>query len=392
MHKYTYLIVGAGMAADAAVKGIREVDANGSIGMIGREPHPPYARPPLSKKLWTGKPLSSIWLNTESLGINLHTDRNVTELDASKREVRDDRGESYGFDRLLIATGGTPRRLPFGGDDVVYFRTVDDYRRLRDLSDAEGKCLVIGGGFIGSEIAAALAMNNREVTILFPEAGIGSRVFPSDLSAFITGYYHEKGVEVLTGESVANIIRYPSNLGVVTGGGREVLTDGIVAGLGIGLNTELAARAGLPVGNGIEVDQLLRAGSPDFFAAGDVASYLNPALGERVRFEHEDNALAMGRQAGKNMAGAAEPYHYLPYFYSDLFELGYEAIGLLDSRLETVADWQEPYRKGVVYYLSDSRVRGVLLWNVWEQMDAARRLIAEPGPFRASDLMGRLPE
>jgi NADPH-dependent 2,4-dienoyl-CoA reductase/sulfur reductase-like enzyme len=391
MPEYKYLIVGAGMAAHAAVKGIREIDADGAIGMIGAEAHPPYARPPLSKKLWQGNPLDSIWLGTESLGITLHSGRQATDLDVLKRRVRDDRGDSHGYERLLLATGGTPRRLPFGGDDVIYFRTLDDYRLLRRLSEAEGKSVVIGGGFIGSEIAAALAMNNREVTMLFPEPGIGSRVFPADLAAFLTGFYHEKGVEVLAGDTVANIIKYPSNMGVVTGGGREVLTDGVVAGLGIVLNTELATRAGVPVGNGIEVDQLLRAGSPEIFAAGDVASFLNPLLGERVRLEHEDNALAMGRQAGRNMAGAAEPYHYLPYFYSDLFEHGYEAIGILDSRLETVADWQEPYRKGVVYYLREGRVRGVLLWNVWDRIAAARDLIAEPGPFRPGDLKGRLP-
>jgi NADPH-dependent 2,4-dienoyl-CoA reductase/sulfur reductase-like enzyme len=391
MPEYKYLIVGAGMAAHAAVKGIREIDADGAIGMIGAEAHPPYARPPLSKKLWQGNPLDSIWLGTESLGITLHSGRQATDLDVLKRRVRDDRGDSHGYERLLLATGGTPRRLPFGGDDVIYFRTLDDYRLLRRLSEAEGKSVVIGGGFIGSEIAAALAMNNREVTMLFPEPGIGSRVFPADLAAFLTGFYHEKGVEVLAGDTVANIIKYPSNMGVVTGGGREVLADGVVAGLGIVLNTELATRAGVPVGNGIEVDQLLRAGSPDVFAAGDVASFLNPLLGERVRLEHEDNALAMGRQAGRNMAGAAEPYHYLPYFYSDLFEHGYEAIGILDSRLETVADWQEPYRKGVVYYLREGRVRGVLLWNVWDRIAAARDLIAEPGPFRPGDLKGRLP-
>jgi NADPH-dependent 2,4-dienoyl-CoA reductase/sulfur reductase-like enzyme len=123
-----------------------------------------------------------------------------------------------------------------------------------------------------------------------------------------------------------------------------------------------------------------------------VASFFNPALGKRMRVEHEDNANAMGRQAGRNMAGMNEPYHYLPAFYSDLFELGYEAVGELDSQLETVSDWKEPYRKGVVYYLREGRVRGVLLWNVWKQVEAARRLIAEPGPFKPDDLKGRLPE
>ena len=179
-------------------------------------------------------------------------------------------------------------------------------------------------------------------------------------------------------------------LSVMSGSGREIVADGVVAGLGIILNTELAVQAGLPLDNGITVDEFLRTGRPEIFAAGDVASFYNPALGKRIRVEHEDNAIAMGRQAGRNMAGAAEPYHHLPFFYSDLFELGYEAVGELDSRLETVADWQEPYRKGVVYYLRDGRVRGVLLWNVWEQVDAARRLIAEPGKVRPEELKGRI--
>jgi NADPH-dependent 2,4-dienoyl-CoA reductase/sulfur reductase-like enzyme len=178
---------------------------------------------------------------------------------------------------------------------------------------------------------------------------------------------------------------------LITQGGREITADGIVAGLGIQPNDELASAAGLPTDNGILVDEFLHAGHPDIYAAGDVARFFNPALGMRLRVEHEDNANTMGHAAGRNMAGQAAPYHHLPFFYSDLFDLGYEAVGDLDSRLATVEDWKEPFREGVVYYLKDGRVRGVLLWNVWGQVDNARALIAQPGPFRPEDLRGKLP-
>jgi NADPH-dependent 2,4-dienoyl-CoA reductase/sulfur reductase-like enzyme len=167
--------------------------------------------------------------------------------------------------------------------------------------------------------------------------------------------------------------------------------DAVVAGIGVVPNTELAAAAGLEVDDGLVVDDRLRTGHPDVFAAGDVARFISPALGGRTRVEHEDNALTMGRAAGRAMAGEESPYTHLPSFYSDLFELGYEAVGAMDPRGETVADWKEPFREGVVYYLAQGRVRGVLLWNTWDQVDAARALIAEPGPFRAADLRGRLP-
>jgi 3-phenylpropionate/trans-cinnamate dioxygenase ferredoxin reductase component len=168
-------------------------------------------------------------------------------------------------------------------------------------------------------------------------------------------------------------------------------TDGVVAGIGIAPNVELAQQAGLQVDNGIIVDAALRSSDPNIYAAGDVAAFHNSALGRRLRVEHEDNALTMGRLAGQAMAGKLVSYDYLPSFYSDLFDLGYEAVGEVDARRETAADWKEPHREGVVYYLRDGRARGVLLWNVWEQVGAARKLIAEPGPFRAADLKGRLP-
>jgi 3-phenylpropionate/trans-cinnamate dioxygenase ferredoxin reductase component len=172
---------------------------------------------------------------------------------------------------------------------------------------------------------------------------------------------------------------------------REVVVDGVVAGIGIEPNVDLAKAAGLEVDNGIIVDEFLRTSHPHIYAAGDVAAFYSPALAKRIRVEHEDNANSMGRLAGRNMTGKSEPYHHLPSFYSDLFELGYEAVGEVDSRLETVADWKEPNEEGVIYYVQHGRVRGVLLWNVWEQVEAARRLIAAPGPFIPKDLLGRLP-
>jgi 3-phenylpropionate/trans-cinnamate dioxygenase ferredoxin reductase component len=391
MSHYPYLIVGGGMAAAAAVRGIREIDPTGTIGVIGREHHPPYQRPPLSKALWKGKSLERIWIARESQGADLHPGRTAQVLDAERKRVTDDQGTDYTFDRLLLATGGTPRRLSWGGDDVIYYRTLDDYQRLRALTERGQRFAVIGGGFIGSEIAAALAMNGKDVVMLFPGAGIGDHVFGSELSAFLNGYYQQHGVEVLAGETAAGLDRRGGQVALRTAGGRELLVDGVVAGIGIEPNIALAQAAGLEVDNGIVVDALLRTSHPDIYAAGDVANFANPSLGKRMRVEHEDNANIMGRHAGRNMAGEQAPYDHLPFFYSDLFDLGYEAVGELDARLEIVADWKEPFREGVQYYLRDGRVRGVVLWNVWEQVDAARRLIAEPGPFQAGDLIGRLP-
>lgn len=388
---YPYLVIGGGMTADAAVRGIRELDERGAIGLVGAEPDPPYARPPLSKGLWKGEALDSIWRGTERAGVDFHLGRRATSIDLAARTVRDDQGTVYGFEKLLLATGGRPRRLPFGGDDVLYFRTLEDYRRLRSDVERGARFAVLGGGFIGSEIAAALASNGRAVTMYFPDDGIGSRVFPADLASFLIGYYEEKGVVVRTGRKVTNLVRTSTGFEVHADGDAPREVDVVVAGLGIVPETALAAAAGIEVDDGIVVDEHLRTSDPRVFAAGDVALFPAPALGHPIRVEHEDNAVTMGRASGRAMAGDDTPYAHLPSFYSDLFELGYEAVGELDPRGEVVADWKEEFREGVVYYLTAGRVRGVLLWNTWGQVDAARELIARPGPFGAADLVGRLP-
>jgi NADPH-dependent 2,4-dienoyl-CoA reductase/sulfur reductase-like enzyme len=388
---FDYLIVGGGMTADAAARGIRERDSKGSIGIVGAESHAPYNRPPLTKGLWKGDAPDSIWRKTEETGAQLFPGRRIETLDPAGKRVTDDRGTGYEYGSLLLATGGRPRRLTGAPDGVVYFRTLDDYRRLRELADRGSSFAVIGAGFIGAEIAAALRMNDRDVTMIVRDQGIGARVYPEDLSRWLVEYYREKGVTVRLGEEAGRIESRDGRFRVHAGKGQPLAADAVVAGLGIEPEVALAKAAGITVTDGIQVDQQLRTSAPGIYAAGDVANFSNPALGKRIRVEHEDNANTMGAAAGRNMAGAGQKYDHLPFFYSDLFDLGYEAVGEVDARHQTVADWKEQFREGVVYYLEAGRVRGVLLWNTWGQVDAARALIAEPGPFRPEQLKGRLP-
>ena len=227
--------------------------------------------------------------------------------------------------------------------------------------------------------------------MIFPGDSISENFFQIDLANFVNEYYRGKGVEVLANESAASVQKDGDRLTVRTGSGRAIEADGVVAGIGIHPNLDLAKEAGLKVEDGIVVNERLETSIPDIYAAGDAANFFHSALEKRTRVEHEDNAVHMGKLAGRNMAGASESYTHTPMFYSDLFELGYEAVGEMSSKMKTISDWQEePFKKGVVYYMDDGRVRGVLLWNVWKQLDNARALINEEGPFKEEDLKGRI--
>ncbi len=385
MPDYRYLIVGGGMTADAACRGIRDHDPDGSIGLVGEETEPPYSRPPLSKALWQGKDEASIWRGTAELGVELHLGKRITKLDRAARTATDANGESYGYEQVLLATGGRPRRFPWDtSNDVVYYRRVGDFRKLHSLAESgEKEFVVIGGGFIGSEVAAGLSSTGSKVRLVFPEAGIGARLFPADLAESVNELYRGHDVEVLPGESVSGIESADGRYIVRLESGRRLPADAVVAGLGIEPATELAERSGLAVSDGIVVDECGHAGDTgDVWAAGDVARFPAKALGKEIRVEHEDQANSHGRAVGANMAGADKPYTHLPFFYSDLFELGYEAVGEVDSRKEAVAQWAKPFRKGVVAYLDEKqRPRGFLLVDVWGKVDEATELIAAGEPF-----------
>jgi 3-phenylpropionate/trans-cinnamate dioxygenase ferredoxin reductase subunit len=403
MPHYSYLILGGGMAGQAAIQGMREIDHDNPIGVIGQEAHKPYKRPPLSKDLWKGKGLETIWYKSDMPLVEFHLGRTAQRIDAARKQVVDEHGDVYTYNKLLLATGGTPRLLGRGPADpnIIYFRTLDDYQRLRAQAEAGKRFGVIGGGFIGSELAAALAMNGKQVIMALLEDGIAGRILPADSAAFLNEYYRQHGVTVLPHTEVVSIERQGKVIllrtkDIASGQQRTDEVEAVVAGLGVTPNIDLAREAGLTVEDGVVVDKFLRTSQPDIYAAGDIALAYNSALGRAVRVEHENNARVMGKAAGKAMAQhltgvEAEPYDYLPFFYSDLFDVGYEAVGQVDARLQTVSYWEKPHEKGVIYYLKDERVRGALMWNVWKYVDTARALIAEKGPLAPQDLAQRVP-
>jgi NADPH-dependent 2,4-dienoyl-CoA reductase/sulfur reductase-like enzyme len=397
LDSYSYIIIGAGLSGASAVDGIRERDRQGPILLLGAEKDLPYDRPPLSKQLWTGgKTVAEIVLHDDAFykknDVDLRLGIEVAQIDVERHSIADRQGNTYRYQRLLLAAGATPKRLSIPGGDlegISYYRTLPDYRQLRRAA-VEGKsALVIGGGFIGSELAASLRANKLAVTMIFPSAWLVSRVFPESLGRYLTEQYRAKGIEVLAGDVPLSIQRDGSAYVARTRGGREIRADLIVVGIGVAPNVALAHAAGLKTGDGVTVNEFLQTSNSDVYAAGDIAFFPEANLGPR-RIEHWDNALNQGKHAGRNMAGAQEPFTYMPFFFSDLFEFGYEAVGDVDSRLETFADWQEENKTGVIYYLNDGRLRGAMMCNLFGKVDAARELIQRTDPLTAEDLRGTI--
>ncbi len=398
VEKFQYVIVGGGLAGASSIEGIRELDDNGSILLISAENHLPYHRPPLTKQLWSGKKkVEDIYVQGQQFytdrGVQLALSSTAASVDVRNKTVANSNGRVVEFDRLLLATGGTPSRLPIRGGDlkgVCYFRRLDDYLAVRQLATEGKSAVVIGGGFIGSEIAAALHMNHVSVTMIFPGACLCQRVFDLGLARAMQEQYRQRGISIFAQDRPMVIARQDGRFVTRTQRGQQVESDMVIAGVGIEPAVHLAESAGLVVEDGIVVNEYLQSSHPDVYAVGDNANFPYRALGQHMRIEHWDCALSHGKCAGRNMAGAHEPYTYMPYFFSDLFEFGYEAVGQVDSRLETFADWQKEHDTGVVYYLRAGKVRGVMMCNVWNKVEAARQIILQGVQVEPRTLAGAI--
>lgn len=394
---FDYVIVGAGVAAARAATGIRSVDPTGSIVLLGAEPDPPLYRPDLSKTLWLrpDAQLSDSFLDVGDAELRLGSE--VVALDVDDHAVRLADGGVVRYGKLLLATGAEPRTTDLPpGPRVIHHRTAADLRALKDLLVPDTSVVVVGGGYIGGEMTAALVANGAQVTMVLDTDYVQETLFPPRLARAVTADFGARGVRMVhalvSGGEVTD-----AGVTVRTDDGTEITADVAVVGIGVVPRTELAEQAGIELDEehgGILVDEHLRTSAPDVWAAGDVASYPDVRLGRR-RVEHVDAAETMGTAAGRSMAGADEPYEHTPFFWSDLFDFGYEAVGETSTRLETVEDFvDDGHDTGVVYYLDGGRVRGALLWNVWDSVPLAQALIEETAHQPLDDpasVRGRIP-
>lgn len=398
MDNYDILIIGAGPAAAGVISGIRETDTTSTIGLFGAESTPPLYRPDLSKTLWLeeGKTLADSYLLGDEPGATLHLGVQVTAINTGAHTVTLEGGTDVGYGTLVLATGSGPLRLGAStGPRVVTYRSADDYETLHTAAIPGTHAVIIGGGYIGAEITSALVQNDVKVTMVMPEDYVQERMFPTELAQKVTAGFKERGVEIVKG-FFQSATATDESATVSLKDGTQIEGDVAVLGVGVSPRADLAEAAGIEVDHGIVVDEALRTSAPDVYAVGDVAVYPDVLLGRR-RVEHIDNAETMGTTAGQIIAGAQNAYTHTPFFWSDLFDDGYEAIGDLDASLETFVDWNDDETAAVIYYVGTGenagQVRGVLLWNTWDSVDKAEELIRQTkdSPVAsASDLKGRI--
>lgn len=383
-----YCIVGGGTAAANAIEGIRAHDPDGRILLLSRENHLPYHRPMLTKDLWYGTatldrlPLHADgWYAEQKVDVQLRHE--IVELDAEKHQLFDELGDAIEYDDLLIATGCRPRLLKAEGTEspgVRYFRDLEDYLDLEARLERLQHLTLVGGGFTSVELAAVLRSRGKEITLVLAEEYPLHRMLPRELGLPLLEYLRDMGVETVSGDILVRIEESAGLLRARTYLGNELDTQLIIVDQGGEPLVELAEAAGLGIDDGIVVDEFGRTSDAHVWAAGDVAEFPYLALGQIMRVEGSDHAEAHGRAVGANMAGAQTAYDHLPLKWFRVGDMQFEGVGELWARLDTELRWIEPGHEGVLYYLRDDIIRGVLLINVHERIEWARGLIREAQP------------
>jgi 3-phenylpropionate/trans-cinnamate dioxygenase ferredoxin reductase subunit len=393
------VIVGASLAGAKAAEALRDEGFDGAVVLIGTEEERPYERPPLSKAYLLGKdPRDSVFVHAEGWyaehDIDLRRGVTVTSVDRPARRVGLGNGEFVPYDRLLITTGASPRRLNVPGTDldgVLYLRTVGDSERLGAALRGGGSVVIAGAGWIGLEAAAAAREYGCEVTVVEPERTALHRSLGPELGEVFADLHRSHGVTFRFGEALSEVTGSGGKVtGAVTSAGEELAADTVIIAIGVVPNAGLAADAGIQVDNGILVDEALRTSDPDIFAAGDVTNAFNPLLGRRIRVEHWANALNSGPAAARSMLGQEVSYDRVPYFFTDQYDLGMETAGLPDPGTydEVVYRGDKESLEFIAFWLADGTVVAGMNVNVWDVNNDIQALIrseTEVDPARLSD-------
>jgi 3-phenylpropionate/trans-cinnamate dioxygenase ferredoxin reductase subunit len=383
----TFAIVGAGLAGAKAAEALRADGFDGHIVLFGAEAHRPYERPPLSKGYLQGSAARETvyvhppeWYAEHQVDLRLRSE--VTGIDRRAHELVTTDGNRLRYDKLLLATGARPRRLPVPGSDlagVLYLRSLDDSDRLKAAFRPGARVVIIGGGWIGLETAAAARMAGAEVAVLEQAELPLLRVLGHRVAMVFAELHTAHGVDLRCGVTVAAILPAATDPttagGVLLGDGTALDADVIVVGVGVTPNVELARACLLDVDNGVLVDQHLRTSDVDICAAGDVANAYHPLLGRRLRVEHWANALNQPAVAAQTMLGASATYDRLPYFFTDQYDLGMEYTGYADPDDQLVIRGDARAREFIAFWLRDGRVVAGMNVNVWDMTDQITHLI-----------------
>jgi NADPH-dependent 2,4-dienoyl-CoA reductase/sulfur reductase-like enzyme len=372
MKGYKYIILGGGVAAGYAAREFvkRDIKA-GELGIISADDQLPYDRPSLSKGFLAGKSeMEDILINDADFyrehQIGVRLDDPVEDIDLEKKQLQTQSRNVESFERLLIATGSRVRKFDLPGAELkglYYLRWLDDARILRAAAERAQRAIVIGGGFIGMEVASQLAQKAIKTTILFPEERLMERFFTPQMSAFFQRYYGDRGVSFITGAEIGSFVGEKEISAVVLRSGQELETDMVVAGIGVEPALELFEGTGLKLENGIVVNEYLETNLPDVYAAGDVANYYDVIFGKQRRIEHWDNAFQQGKHAATVMTGKREPFQKVPYFFSDIFDLSWEFWGDTEGAGQTIHRGSLESGSFSTWWLKERRVVAAFVMN-----------------------------